>query len=61
MYHGTTRQNADSIEKEGFRPSTGGMLGSGVYLSRDITKAETYGQVVFECLVDVGRVKRIDR
>ena len=46
------------------------MLGEGVYLSRDVTKAAHYpldvaaddyeNRVILECLVHVGKVKRID-
>jgi len=62
MYHGTSERNAASIRREGrFRPSTGGMLGRGVYLSKDVQKAKHYGPVIFRCLVSVGRVKKIDR
>jgi len=32
MYHGTSMSKALSIEKSGFRPSTGGELGPGVYM-----------------------------
>eukprot|EP00435_Cladocopium_sp_Y103_P072943 s265_g41.t2 len=61
MYHGTNTEAAKEIEANGFQPSGNGMLGSGVYASRDIRKAMAYGPVVFEVSVDVGRVKRIDR
>jgi hypothetical protein len=61
MYHGTSEGAARSIESAGFRPSTGGMLGRGVYVSRDIQKARAYGSVILRCRVDVGKVKRIDR
>ena len=62
MYHGTSAASARSIETEGgFRPSTGGMLGPGVYVSRDIAKARRYGSVVFACSVSVGKVKKIDK
>jgi hypothetical protein len=60
MYHGTSESNAASIETNGFRPSTDGMLGKGVYLSRDLMKARTYGAVVLHCSVRVGRVKAIN-
>ena len=70
MYHGTTPAAADSIERFGFVRSKDGMLGEGVYLSRDVTKAAAYplhvredhhdGRVILECLVNVGKVKRID-
>ena len=70
MYHGTRPEAADQIERFGFMRSKDGMLGPGVYLSRDIMKAAHYpldvpykqqhGRVIFECLVQVGKVKRID-
>lgn len=63
MYHGTTRRNAESIQVGGFRPSSDGTLGTGVYLSRDHQKASRYptGQpnrdkVVIKVLVDVDLV-----
>ena len=64
MYHGTSAVAAAQIEAHGFRPSTDGMLGRGVYLSQNIAKARHYARnagVIFECLVDVGRVATIDR
>ncbi|KAM3597971.1 uncharacterized protein V6R79_011906 [Siganus canaliculatus] len=67
MYHGTTRQNARLISDTGFRQSSGGMLGRGVYLSRDLDKASRYpidhpehDRVVIKVVVNVGRVKKID-
>uniref|UniRef100_A0A8P4K3T8 PARP catalytic domain-containing protein n=1 Tax=Dicentrarchus labrax TaxID=13489 RepID=A0A8P4K3T8_DICLA len=66
MYHGTTRQCAQSILRKGFRPSAGGMLGRGVYLSRDLEKASRYpidcpesDRVVVRVKVNVGKVKAI--
>lgn len=62
MYHGTTRQSAQSIMKNGFRRSADGMLGSGVYLSRDLAKASRYpigseeDKVVIKVRVNVGKV-----
>uniref|UniRef100_A0A8C5GGI7 PARP catalytic domain-containing protein n=1 Tax=Gouania willdenowi TaxID=441366 RepID=A0A8C5GGI7_GOUWI len=63
MYHGTTSQAAQFIVGSGFRPSSGGMLGPGVYLSRDLEKASRYpinhpeyDRVVVKVLVHVGRV-----
>ena len=60
MYHGTSSSNARSILQGGFTPSSGGMLGPGVYCSRDINKARNYGDTVIRVRVDVGRVKVID-
>lgn len=68
MYHGTSVANARSIIANGFRQSTKGMLGRGVYVSRNKKKAELYpyggsdaDRVIFELRVSVGRVKRIDK
>ncbi|XP_041918727.1 uncharacterized protein LOC121683249 [Alosa sapidissima] len=68
MYHGTSREAAASILESGFKKSSGGMLGPGVYLSRDLQKASRYPldlpesqRVVLRVRVNVGRVKRIDR
>lgn len=68
MYHGTTRQNAYSIQATGFRQSPGGMLGRGVYLSRDLEKARCYpinhpdwDKVVIKVRVNVGKVIAINR
>lgn len=67
MYHGTSVTSARSIITGGFRQSTQGMLGPGVYVSRDKKKAEAYPRgcssaqrVILEVSVSVGRVKRID-
>ncbi|XP_042343737.1 uncharacterized protein LOC121944118 [Plectropomus leopardus] len=67
MYHGTSVANARLIIANGFQQSSGGMLGKGVYVSRDKKKAERYplhcnpsNRVVLELRVRVGRVKRID-
>ncbi|KAL0162745.1 hypothetical protein M9458_042141 [Cirrhinus mrigala] len=67
MYHGTSREAAAKIKREGFRPSSDGMFGRGVYLSRDLKKASKYPldlpenqRVVLRVKVNVGRVKKID-
>ncbi|XP_038550723.1 uncharacterized protein LOC119884371 [Micropterus salmoides] len=67
MYHGTTSEAAQAILATGFRQSAGGMLGRGVYLSRDLEKASRYplnhpesDRVVIKVAVNVGKVKRID-
>jgi len=68
MYHGTSRDTAKQILSRGFQQSQDGMLGRGVYLSRDLNKASRYPlhlpeheRVVIRVKVDVGRVKKIDR
>jgi hypothetical protein len=66
MYHGTSAAAAKAIKQSGFRPSiTGGMLGKGVYLSRDIQKARAYSNgidgKILRCRVKTGKVKKIDK
>ncbi|KAK9955400.1 hypothetical protein ABG768_015282 [Culter alburnus] len=67
MYHGTTERAAEQIKVFGFQPSQDGMLGRGVYLSRDLNKASRYPldkpheRVVIRVKVDVGKVKKIDQ
>jgi hypothetical protein len=34
LYHGTSRQAAELIRREGFKPSDGGCLGPGTYVAR---------------------------
>ena len=63
MYHGTkSLEVAALIEQQGFKPSPGGLLGPGLYVSRNMKKAEQYtgsDGVIFEVLVKVGRVCHI--
>uniref|UniRef100_A0A8K9XV23 PARP catalytic domain-containing protein n=1 Tax=Oncorhynchus mykiss TaxID=8022 RepID=A0A8K9XV23_ONCMY len=71
MYHGTSKQIAVDIQRNGFKPSKDGMLeelGPGVYVSRDIGKAIKYPlgvsnnkRRVLKVKVDVGKVKIIDQ
>ncbi|XP_076138422.1 uncharacterized protein LOC143121742 [Alosa pseudoharengus] len=67
MYHGTSREAADIIKEKGFRPSSDGMLGRGVYLSRDLQKASRYprelpvgDRAVLKVTINVGKVIKID-
>uniref|UniRef100_A0A8P4GL22 PARP catalytic domain-containing protein n=1 Tax=Dicentrarchus labrax TaxID=13489 RepID=A0A8P4GL22_DICLA len=67
MYHGTSSRNARSILASGFCQSADGMLGRGVYLSRDLNKARCYpafhpesDQVVIRVKVNVGKVIAIN-
>lgn len=61
MYHGTSMQGADCILRHGFQTSQGGLLGAGVYLTTDKSKAALYGPRVLTCSVDVGNKCRIAR
>ena len=58
MYHATNASNVESILANGFRESTGGMLGPGLYVSRDIDKTRNYGDVCFKLLVYTGKTKK---
>lgn len=65
MYHGTNFSAATNIIQHGFRQSSDGLLGKGVYVTRDEKKARlhpsnTSEQVILKLSVKVGRVKRID-
>ncbi|XP_069470380.1 uncharacterized protein [Ambystoma mexicanum] len=67
MYHGTHKANARAIISSGFQRSSDGLLGPGVYVSRDVNKALCYprnvnddDRVVFKLRVRVGKVKKID-
>jgi len=69
MYHGTDKASANQIKLagvHGLRPSSSGMLGAGVYCSRELQKALRYAPyqkpgpgVVFELRVKPGKVKAI--
>jgi len=58
MYHGTTVANATCITQGGkFKPSATGMLGAGVYVSKNIEKARRYGgnnNIILELRVHIS-------
>ena len=60
MYHATKSHNVASILKNGLKPSTGGLLGPGIYVSRDINKTRAYGGVCFKLLVYTGKTVTVD-
>ena len=67
MYHGTYLKLANTIISKGFQPSKDGLLGAGVYVSRNMDKAKCYplkidvkDKVVFKLKVRAGKVKKID-
>jgi len=60
MYHSTDARNVESILSEGFKVSemkSHLVLGSGLYVSRDLDKAAPYGPVTFKLLVYPGKTK----
>ena len=59
-YHATSRKKAESIARNGFRPSEDGMLGAGVYWSDNPRKTLNYGQSCLKLAVRCGKVKRIE-
>ncbi|CAL1595528.1 unnamed protein product [Knipowitschia caucasica] len=67
MYHGTDSNSSMLIQRSGFKRSKDGMLGPGVYLSRDLQKASRYpiglpdkDKVVIRVRVNVGKVIAIN-
>ena len=61
MFHGTSLESAQSILRHGFEPSVRGMLGAGVYVTRDVQKAANYGAAILEVKVNPGRVVVINK
>ena len=61
MYHATKASNVKSILTNGFRESTQGMLGPGLYVSRDIDKTRAYGGVCFKLLVYTGKTTLVTK
>ena len=64
MYHATKTENVSSILANGFRESTKGMFGPGLYVSRDIEKtrnADVYGSVCFKLLVYIGKTTEVTK
>ena len=60
MFHGTKPKNVASILRNGFNPSgPHKMLGSGIYVSKDVRKAAPYGSVTLKLLVYTGNVRKI--
>lgn len=66
MFHGTTAANARLIIANGFQQSQGGLLGMGVYVTRDVLKACHYPKnsklterVVLKLRVRLGKCKEI--
>ena len=59
MYHGTDASNVDAILSHGFRVDRAnprGLLGAGIYASRDVDKTRNYGNVALKLLVKAGKV-----
>jgi len=55
IYHGTSKENADSILSEGFRRPEG--VYKGICFVTDIELAKEYGDVVLEC--EIKEMERI--
>lgn len=63
MYHATRQpENVANILDNGFRISQGSgfLLGDGLYVSRDIEKTLSYGDVCFKLLVYPGKTLRVE-
>jgi hypothetical protein len=64
VYHGTSREAAERIQKEGFKVGSGNALGSGIYFSvGSISIAQGYirgNPCIVRALVDWGHVAYLD-
>lgn len=61
LYHGTSADAAESIKKNGFRPTRSGMYGDGVYFTEDHGKADFFskgGKVLKVDMPDKSKFKR---
>ena len=56
MYHATAPETAALIEQCGFKASTQGLLGPGVYVGRTMEECRKYGSTILEVMVRAGRV-----
>lgn len=62
MFHGTSESSARAILRmRELLPSDTGLLGRGIYCSRNVEKAQHYGPVVLELVVHVGKVAVITK
>jgi hypothetical protein len=59
LYHCTSEQNAQSIERGGFRPGSQGIAGGGIYFAETpadaVRKAHNHGAVL-KCRVKLGKI-----
>ena len=59
LYHCTSKSNAASIQRNGFRCGSSGLTGGGIYFAESVADASRKSQtngVVLECEVDLGSV-----
>ena len=69
LYHGTRLSSVKRISYKGLRPGINGRLGPGVYFTDSLQVAENISQnrgsgnggAVFECMVNLGRIKYLRR
>ena len=69
LYHGTRLSSIKKISCKGLRPGINGRLGPGVYFTDSLQVAENIvqnrgsgnGGAVFECMVNLGRIKSLRR
>jgi len=60
LYHGTPLKNAPNINLQGFKESTVGMLGPGLYATHHLSKAENYAGrsgVIYKITFESANVK----
>ncbi|CAK9013643.1 unnamed protein product [Durusdinium trenchii] len=63
VYHGTSKDAAQAILKKGFNPSKDGLLGKGVYVTTDRSKAQAFagddGRIL-RAAANLGHVQTVD-
>eukprot|EP00438_Fugacium_kawagutii_P018681 Skav217886 [mRNA] locus=scaffold67:153127:154440:+ [translate_table: standard] len=63
VFHGTSKEAAKAILKEGFNPSKDGLLGKGVYVTTDPSKAKAFAGKdgdVLRVAANLGHVQTVD-
>lgn len=63
VYHGTSASKAAAIMKEGFKPSKSGLLGQGIYVTTDQSKAQAFAGTdgaVVRAVANPGNMKVVD-
>ena len=64
LYHCTSEQNAESIERSGFQPGSRGIAGGGMYFAEtpaDAARKAHSSGVVLKCRVKLGKVLDVGR
>mmetsp|Transcript_15344 Transcript_15344/g.1371 ORF Transcript_15344/g.1371 Transcript_15344/m.1371 type:complete len:108 (+) Transcript_15344:52-375(+) len=63
LYHGTSKENARKILRDGFKVGKSNylLLGEGIYFTKHLEKSKSYGDTILVCIVDKGNCLVIER